>query len=321
MSGHSSTGADAAREPAPPTHRPGGDEVAELGVLTSEFDCGSLERTLDAVVRHGLGTVQLQLGSAVPQVPLKASLGQGLHVLGDHLGPALATQVHEQLAARGLGLSAVDGTFNMIHPDEAQRRQGYEALFRLIELCGALGTSVVTLCTGSRSPGMWSRHPDNSSPQAWRDLVAGVGEAASTAERFGVTLAFEPEVSNVVDSAQAARRLLDEVGSPHLKVLMDAANIFGAGELPRMGEKLQEAFDLVGDDIALAHAKDLDHDGEAGGLGAGRGVLDYATYLSLLHERGFTGAVVLHQMHGLDDAAVAGCIAHVRAQAPQGYLQ
>ena len=38
---------------------------------------------------------------------------------------------------------------------------------------------------------------------------------------------------------------------------------------------LDEAFALLGRDIVLAHAKDLDHDGEAGHLPAGKGLLDY----------------------------------------------
>ena len=54
------------------------------------------------------------------------------------------------------------------------------------------------------------------------------------ASSYGLTLAIEPEVDNVVDSAVKARRLLDEMASPHLKVVIDPANLFHAGELPRM---------------------------------------------------------------------------------------
>ena len=77
-------------------------------------------------------------------------------------------------------------------------------------------------------------------------MIACVREAVEIARQAGVTLAFEPEVSNVVDSAAKARQLLDEIGSPHLKVTMDAANLFHAGELPRMAEILESAFALLG---------------------------------------------------------------------------
>ena len=46
-----------------------------------------------------------------------------------------------------------------------------------------------------------------------------MGEAVAIAEAWGATLVFEPEVNNVVDSAQKARRLLDEVRSEHLQVV------------------------------------------------------------------------------------------------------
>ena len=129
---------------------------------------------------------------------------------------------------------------------------------------------------------MWRRHPDNDTPEAWDDLVVSMRQAIEVAEEYQVTLAFEPEVANVVDSAIKARRIIDQIGSPYLKVVMDGANIFHTGELPRMREILDEAFTLLGEHIAFAHAKDLDRDGEAGHLAAGKGLLDYDQYLSLL---------------------------------------
>jgi sugar phosphate isomerase/epimerase len=294
--------------------------MARLGVLTSEFERPSLESTLDAIDGHNIGAVQFQLGSAVPSVPLQTALRMGLDVLGAHLSPAFCREIHGQLAARGLTMAAVDGTFNMIDPDEKRRWTNLGYLQQLVECCDALGTSVVTLCTGSRDEIMWRRHPDNDSPEAMADLVAVMRAAARTAEECGVTLAFEPEVNNVASSPERARQLIDEVGSPAVKVVMDPANIFKAGQLPQMQDKLREAFGLLGDDVALAHAKDLDHDGEAGHLGAGQGLLDYPLYLSLLQQSGFDGTIVLHQMHHLTDAEIDSCFAFVDRNAPAGFL-
>ena len=50
--------------------------------------------------------------------------------------------------------------------------------------------------------------------EAWRDLVESMSQAVEIAEENDVTLAFEPEVANVVDSAVKARRLLDEMARP-----------------------------------------------------------------------------------------------------------
>jgi sugar phosphate isomerase/epimerase len=275
-----------------------------LGIMATTFARPTLEATLDEVPACGVRSVQFDLACA------------GLPTLPAQITPALCGRVRDAFAARGLTMEALSGTFNMIHPEPSERAEGLRRLRVLLDACGALGTTVVTLCTGTRDPHhMWRRHPENDAPEAWTDLVASMREAVRGAEAAGVTLAFEPEVANVVDSAHKARRLLDEIGSPRLKVVLDGANIFHSGELPRMREMLKEACALLGPDIALAHAKDLDHDGEAGHLPAGRGLLDYPLYLALLRRSGFTGALILH---GLAEEDVAACLAFVRAAAPEG---
>jgi sugar phosphate isomerase/epimerase len=253
---------------------------------------------LDAVKACGLDCVQVSLDCA------------GLSDMPDEIPLEVSGRIRREAAARGITIASVQGTFNMSHPDAEHRRTGLRRLRVLAEACPQLGTSKIHLCTGTRDRGgMWRRHPDNDSLQAWRDMTACVREAAEIARQTRVVLAFEPEVNNVVNSAQKARRLLDEIGSPYLKVTIDPANLFHAGELPRMREILDEAFALVGKDIVLAHAKDLDHDGDAGHLAAGQGKLDYDRYLSMLHTYRFRGALLLH---GLSAAQVPGCVAFLR---------
>jgi sugar phosphate isomerase/epimerase len=277
----------------------------QIGIMARTFVRPTLAETLDAVRAHGLASVQFDLACA------------GLPSMPDRIDGETCDTIRHEMAARGITMAAVSGTFNMIHPDREERRQGLLRLRVLAAACERLGTSVITLCTGTRDPAsMWRRHPENDSPGAWEELLPSMREAARIAgdspgfqpgER--VTVAFEPEVSNVVDSARKARRLLDEIGSPRLKVVIDGANLFHAGELPRMREILDEAFALLGPEIALAHAKDLSRDGEAGHDAAGTGLLDYDRYLALLHETGFAGSVILHS---LQEAQAPGCIAFLQ---------
>jgi sugar phosphate isomerase/epimerase len=198
----------------------------------------------------------------------------------------------------------------MSHPDAERRRTGLRQLRVLAEACSPMGTSIIHLCTGTRDrDSMWRRHPDNDTPAAWQDMTACMREACDIARQARVVLAFEPEINNVVNSALKARRLLDEIGSPFLKVTIDPANLFPAGQLPQMREILDEAFALVGKDVALAHAKDLDHDGDAGHKAAGQGRLDYDRYLALLQSHRFQGPLLLH---GLSEAQAPRCVAFLR---------
>jgi sugar phosphate isomerase/epimerase len=270
----------------------------QIGIFTRTFVRPTFAETLDAVRAHGIESVQFNLECA------------GLPAMPDHIDPGECDRIRQEFAARGIRMAAVSGTFNMIHPDPAERHRGLRWLRELASVCDRLGTSVITLCTGTRDPAsMWRRHPENDSPQAWADLLASMREAARIAEEHGVTLVVEPEVSNVVDSARKARALLDELASPRVKIVIDGANLFHAGELPRMRVILDEAFALLGPDIVLAHAKDLNRDGEAGHEAAGTGLLDYDHYVALLREVGFEGPLLLHS---LQEAQVGGCVAFLR---------
>jgi len=272
--------------------------LIQIGILLGTFGRGPLEARLDAVKACGLDCVQVSMDCA------------GLPDMPEHIPPEVAGRIRRLAADRGITIGSVQGTFNMSHPDAEQRRMGLRRLRVLAGACAQLGTSKIHICTGTRDrDSMWRRHPENNSPAAWRDMIACVREATEIAQQARVVLAFEPEVNNVVDSAQKARKLMDEIGSPFLKVTMDAANLFHVGEMPRMKEILDEAFALIGKDVVLAHAKDLDHDGDAGHLAAGQGKLDYDRYLSLLHRYQFPGPLLLH---GLSEAQVPGCVAFLR---------
>ena len=265
----------------------------QIGIFEKTFERDSLEETLDAVRDHGFSCVQFHLDVA------------GVEAMPEVITEALCDRVRNAMRERGIEMGAVSGTFNMIHPDEEIRGDGLKRLEVLAQACGKLGTKVITLCSGTRSrEWMWRSHPDNGTPEAWADLLVAMERAARIGEENGVMMAFEPEVANTVDSAKKGRKVLDEIGSPNLKVVMDGANIYHEGELARMHEMLDEAFDLLGDDIAHAHAKDLDRDGAAGKLAAGTGLLDYDYYLDLLDEVGFDGPLVLH---GLKEDQVLFC--------------
>ncbi len=269
-----------------------------LGIFAKTFARPTVEGVFEAVAAAGVDCVQFNLSCA------------GLEPLPPAIEPSVIAQVRAAADRYNIELAAVSGTFNMAHPDPAYRAGGLARLAVLAVACAELGTSVITLCTGSRDrQNMWRRRPENDSPEAWNDMLASITQAVEIADRTNVTLAIEPEVSNVVDSAAKARRLLDEIGSSRLKVVLDGANLFPAGTLPRMCAILDEACDLLGPDIVLAHAKDLAADGEAGDRAAGTGLLDYDHYLAGLARVGYQGPLILH---GLREDEVGSAVRFLR---------
>ncbi len=268
----------------------------QVGIFAKTFSRPSLGETLDAVAEHRIEAIQFNMAlTGGPSLP-------------PEITPETADEIRAAVAARGLTMAAVSGTYNMAHPDRRVRDVGAARLAELIAAAPRLGTRVVTLCTGTRDPDdMWRAHPGNAGPEAWRDSLEQIAAAVVVAERHDVVLAFEPEHNNVVVDASAGRRLLDELRSEHLRVVIDAANLVRPGELDRQPETLRGAFALLGDTLVLAHAKDVRDDGTV--VAAGHGGLDYGLYVELLRDAGYEGPLVLH---GLNESEVAASARLVR---------
>ncbi len=249
-----------------------------LGIFTRTFERESLAGVLDAVRAQGLRDVQFNMASAgLPSLP--AEIEQGL-----------PDRIRTALASRGLEMAAVSGTFNMIHPDLGHRQEGLRRLEVLAAACHPMGTTTITLCTGTRDPDdKWRGHPGNVLPDAWHDLQVAMERALSIAEEHDLWLGIEPEQANVVTSPADARRLLDEMRSPRLKVILDPVNLMAGDDAGAVRSLLEEALDLVGPDLIAAHAKEL----YPGGVGWR---LDYAHYLGALRAAGFRGPLLLHNL-------------------------
>ncbi len=254
----------------------------ELGIFSKIFDRPQFEAVLDAVRAHGLASIQFNFASAP--------------------GRSIA-EIGEALRAKGVAVAAVSGTFNLIDPDIERRRENIRWLGWVANAARLLGAPVVTLCTGTRDrEDMWRAHPDNAAAAAWRDLVDATGACLESTASSGVTLAIEPEPGNVVSSARLARRLLNEVRHPGLRALMDGTNLLAADPDADRRALLSEAFDLLGPDIALAHAKaPLAPDNR----------LDWDLYFRLLAGAGYTGPVILH---GFAEENAAEAIGLVRSR-------
>jgi len=104
---------------------------------------------------------------------------------------------------------------------------------------------------------MWRKHPENASPEAWRDLLETANALVRIADDHGLTVALEAEVVTVVDSAEKAERLIGEIGSPRLRVLFDPANLIRPVDLPDTKPRLSEGLARLAPYIAIAHAKDI----------------------------------------------------------------
>ncbi len=108
-------------------------------------------------------------------------------------------------------------------------------------------------------------------------MVATTKELAAIAEGYDATVLFEASCRSFLASAKRTRLFLEEVNSPRIRALLDAANLLEFNDL-------EEMFNQLGPWIDCFHAKDFKLHADRG-VAPGQGDLDYQKYVRLAAER------------------------------------
>ena len=253
----------------------------QLGIFAKVFPGTAPAAVLGAARRAGYRAVQYNMACS------------GLTSLPAAIPSQTAAAIAEAAAETGIAIAAVSATYNMIHPDPTERAKGRQAFQAIASAARGMGTRLLTLCTGTLDAhDPWRYHPGNSSAQAWSELCREFAFLLPIAEEHDVFVGVEPELANVINSAQRARELLDTLQSARIRIVFDAANLFDIADLPTQRAIVSRAVDLLADSIAIAHAKDRQPDGRI--AAPGEGVLDYPHYLACLKNGGFHGPMIAH---------------------------
>ncbi|WP_018181728.1 sugar phosphate isomerase/epimerase family protein [Kaistia granuli] len=269
-----------------------------LGIFAKTFSGSTPLTVLAACKAAGYRCAQFNMACA------------GLPAMPDEIPAATIDGIRQAVAETGVELVALSGTYNMIHPDPAVREVGMRRLGLMLAAARALDIPLVTLCTGTRDPvDQWAHHPDNTTPEAWADLLTEMDKAVALAEAASVDLGVEPEQANVVTSAEDGERLVAAIGSKRIRFVLDPANLFEIADRDTARQVVAEAIGRLGGRIAMAHAKDRKADGSFATAGAG--IVDFPDFFARLRAVGFDGPVVTH---GLSAEEAPGVAAYLSRQ-------
>jgi sugar phosphate isomerase/epimerase len=263
-------------------------------IFSRTYAMKSVAEVIGAAAMDGYEGIQANLSSA------------GLTSLPGAMPPGVAAQFTQAARAQGIRLVALSGTYNMAHPDVKVRKASRAGFKNVVSAAREMGAPIVSLCTGSRDPrDMWKFHPENDSDDAWNNLRSELEFALRLAQEAGIRLAIEPEPANVIRDARAAKKILNEMTSTHLGILLDAANLLTPETLSRQHAVIEEATGLLGGTILLAHAKDINASGQV--VAPGEGEVDLLAFTKALRRVGYDDALVAHGFA----AAKAGVAAKV----------
>ncbi len=193
-------------------------------------------------------------------------------------------------------------TGSLIHPDPVEREKVYRYT---VDSCAAaenLDCRMVTTHTGSagRERAM-SPHKDNWTWETWKKSVKAMKQVLDDTRGMKVQLGVEATNMTAMNNPRAHLQLIEEIGDPRLKVCIDPVNMINLSCYYRNTELIEECFDLLGEHIIAAHAKDSyilpnKMSSYITEVAPGKGVIDYETYLVRLSRLNWPRALLIEHI-------------------------
>jgi sugar phosphate isomerase/epimerase len=266
-----------------------------VGVFAKTFPGSDPQAVLDASRQAGFEAAQYNMSCS------------GLDPLPSDISDETADRVFTASRSSGVALAAVSATYNMVDPDSGRKARGRVAFAEIAGKAGRMGTRLLTVCSGSKDPhDQWRHHPGNVEPGAWSEMCREFEVILDLAEQNDILIGVEPEHANVVCSAGKAARLLKEFAGSRIRIVLDPANLLDGIPAEQQHAVIDEALELLGPSIALAHAKDRYADGRV--APAGLGMVDWRHFLRGLASAGFDGDLIAHGMSASEAPAVAALL-------------
>lgn len=212
-------------------------------------------------------------------------LMKGIPCTPSSLTPGYAMYLKRVFAENGIDIAVLGNYLNLLNPDEGYLKNAYEMYYAHIRFAALLGCGMVGTETGCPNV-EYKFCPECREEKTLSLFIERLKPVIRRAEEFGVLFAIEPVARHSVYDARACRRVLDEIGSPNLRVLFDPVNLLDLDNVDRREEVFAQFMELLGPDIAMLHLKDFVRTpGKGFGLdsvGAGTGEMDYTSILKFI---------------------------------------
>ncbi|MGC6769170.1 sugar phosphate isomerase/epimerase family protein [Enterococcus sp. LJL51] len=241
-----------------------------LGIRAHDLSADSREELADKVLKHDLSHIQLAVKKSFPEfAPDLRSISSGT-----------ASFISDYLQRMGIKISVLGCYINMASPDPQFRRRELDIFKHHITLANDYHAAVVGTETGSVGDGYTTKNFTEEAYQLARDSVI---ELTAFAEKFGVTVGVEAGINHPLHTSELALRLIKEVQSPNLKIIMDCANLISVENHQQQEAVVYNALNQLRDDIASFHLKDfIIENNQVKIVPVGTGWMNYDQILSFL---------------------------------------
>ena len=247
----------------------------QLGIRLHDIKKAPLEERLSIAHEQGFACGHLALSKVISEYPVDDGA----------LTPGYALYLKKLFAKNELDIAVLGCYLNLANPNPESLNKIRKRYLTHIRFASLLDVGVVGTETGAVNE-EYKFEERNHSEEALDIFIHNVCPVVEYAEKMGVIFAIEPVYKHIVCNPKRARRVLDEINSPNLQIIFDPVNLLDISNYKNRDEIIEEAMELLGDDIAMIHIKDfVVEDGKLVSVAAGTGEMDYTKIMKFIRER------------------------------------
>lgn len=238
----------------------------KVGVVTRSFPQLTNAQAAELVASNGFASVELCLS----QTDSKYWSYNGRTDLSD-LSDERSKMIVREYTSRGLQVPVLGVFTNLLEPDDSEWKANMQFFERLMQIAALNEIPFVATECGF-IPGQRGVNLDRYE-SAFERLKQAFEWLARKAEQYGLYVALEPCVLDVVPSAKRTVDFIRQVGSDRVRVLLDPANLIA-------NNTEEEMFAHLTPYIAYFHGKDRRVNDAVGRI-VGDGDIDWVKFLQL----------------------------------------
>ncbi len=237
-------------------------------------DVSSIEDLRDKLFLQNIKNVQLALGMSFKNLPSGK----------DNLNPGMGTLIKNTLQEKNIQIAILSCYINMIHPDEKLREEALEKFESYVKYAKYFGASMVASETGSMlDPIAYTE--ENFTENAYNLAVKSIKRLSLAGEKYQVMIGIEPGLNHPIYSVEVMNKLLKDINSPQIGVVLDPTNLINADTYKNQVEIVKEAFATFGEKIVAFHLKDfIVEDGKIKPVNFGEGIMNKKEILEIISE-------------------------------------
>ena len=197
-----------------------------------------------------------------------------------------ALRVRKAFDASGMECAVLGCYLNLADPNPERRAQTQEIYKAHLRFAAKIGARVVGTETYANPESVFSE-PALQSEEAFQLLMDSLKPVVRCAEECGAVLAVEPVWCHIISTPERAARMLEELPSENLQIILDAVNLIAPEKADRAENIIRNAISLLGSRVRILHMKDyvMTPGGEMDACACGLGSMKYEQLLSFAADR------------------------------------